>query len=105
VTTPDQRLRALAEALRQADGNALVAFRAWTGHATNETARIIGRRATDLRMCLGRRPSKSRGGAPRRYISIRRALEVEYNLPAYGLDTILDTETKHAEEATAGAAG
>ena len=61
------------------------AMRAHTGETIADIARRLGVRRTDMNLMLSPHTA-------RRYIHIRRLLEVEYGLPPYSLDALLDQE-------------
>lgn len=83
--TRRRRLAKLRELVGESEGSVSEGVRRLTGSTTADLARSMYIKRQQIEQCLTRY-----GG--RRYEGVRRALEVELQLPANGLDEVLDGE-------------
>lgn len=81
MTTSERRREALRLAFRT-HADARDALRAFTGDSLAEIGRRVHSRRQDINGMLTRR---------RRYPHLRSAVELEYGLPAYSMDEVLDS--------------
>lgn len=82
--TLERRLADFKNAVAASGGDVGKAITQWDGRTPAALALIMGLPRQTVQQCL----KNSEG---RNYGHVRRALEAELRLPAYGLDTILDT--------------
>lgn len=82
MSREEQNLAKLRKLLAEHD-DPRDAFREYTGDTLTAMAERVGMRRTDMTFML-------RASSPRRYLPERRVFEVEYHLPAYNLDDLLD---------------
>lgn len=72
-------LRLLA-AIREQHGDVVDGFRQWSGQSIASVAEKVGHSRSSVHLCLS---------GQRHYAAVRRSIEVEYSMPAYGMDRIL----------------
>ncbi len=82
MTRPDKNLAKLVRCIRLRGGDVPAGFRRFAGDTSKDIAAAIGQPRQSVEQCLRRS-----GG--REYPAVRRALEAEYELPAFSLDKLL----------------